>query len=445
MAKKSIKLDIGTVFQKTENGTYYFRYQVNEKRRLISLKTKNQTEALTQAKALLPVIQASSMKVIAAYVSHAKSLATKQNRLELTSVWDVYSNHPDRVRPKTQKIWNMYQAALNEFLSWLSEHYPKVVYMDELCDIDKLGNKLDVSIVHQYADYLRTLKISVDTHNKKIARPATIFSTLSKYLPTSSPWDNKKLKRRASEETHTEHRRPIPSKNEKIIFELLKPESNYKPKNKNELEALIYFLKYTGQRQKDCVYMSWNKIDMNRRRLWVKQEKTGKEVSIPIAKPLHDILIKAKQWKEDQYVLPRYVEIYSTTAEDGTNTGVNIINLQVLKTIRKSGLETSVKISGRKKKLTIYGAHSFRHGFASHCAETGIPRPVCASILGADASIIDKYYVHIGEEAQLKAIESLSNEATKTDRERIEEALNFIDQLPGKNEIVRRIKEILLD
>lgn len=443
MAKKTVKLDIGTVFQKQDNGTYYFRYQVNGRRKQISLKTKNQKEAIKRAEEKIPVLKASSMEVIAAHVSHAKSLSAKQKRLKLTSVWEVYSKQPEHVRPKTQKIWNVYQACLNEFLNWLSENYPDVEYMDELCDVDQFGNKLDVSIIHEYADHLRTLKISVDTHNKKISRPATIFRTLDKYLPAPSPWDNKKLKRSASEETHTEHRQPIPAENEKKIFELLKPESSYQPKNKNELQVLVHFLKYTGQRQKDCVYMSWNKIDMKRRRLWVKQEKTGKEVSIPIAQPLYEILLTAKKWKENQYVLPRCVERYSVTAADGTNTGVNTINLQLLKTIKKSGLEPSVKIPGRKKKLTIYGVHSFRHGFASHCAETGVPRPVCASILGADASIIDKYYVHIGEEAQLKAIESLSNEAPKTDREKIQDVLNYINCLEVETEELLKVKELL--
>ena len=182
---------------------------------------------------------------------------------------------------------------------------------------------------------------------------------------------------------------------------------------------------------------------MNRKRLWVKQEKTGKEVSIPIAQPLYEILLTAKKWKENQYVLPCCVERYSVTAADGTNTGVNTINLQLLKTIKKSGLEPSVKIPGRKKKLTIYGVHSFRHGFASHCAETGVPRPVCASILGADASIIDKYYVHIGEEAQLKAIESLSKEKTRTSQERIDEALKYIENIQTKSKEILAIKHIL--
>jgi hypothetical protein len=42
MAGKVIKLEIGTVYQKTSNGAYYFRYQINGQRKAVSLKTKNQ-------------------------------------------------------------------------------------------------------------------------------------------------------------------------------------------------------------------------------------------------------------------------------------------------------------------------------------------------------------------------------------------------------------------
>jgi integrase len=148
---------------------------------------------------------------------------------------------------------------------------------------------------------------------------------------------------------------------------------------------------------------------MERRRLWVTQEKTGKDVSLPIAPELYDMLKKAEAWKENDYVLPKTAARYAIMASDGTNEGVNLINKQLLNVIKHVELEPSIEIPGRAKKMTIYGMHSFRHGFASHCAESGIPRAVCASILGADSAIIDAYYVHIGEEAQEKAIMALSN------------------------------------
>ena len=50
MAIQKIKLDLGTVYQKEEGGIYYFRYQVNGARKAISLKTRNQKEALKCAK-----------------------------------------------------------------------------------------------------------------------------------------------------------------------------------------------------------------------------------------------------------------------------------------------------------------------------------------------------------------------------------------------------------
>ena len=45
MAGEVTKLEIETVYQKTEKGSYYFRYQVNGQRKAISLKNKNHKKA----------------------------------------------------------------------------------------------------------------------------------------------------------------------------------------------------------------------------------------------------------------------------------------------------------------------------------------------------------------------------------------------------------------
>ena len=46
MAILKIKLKVGTVYQKEENGIYYFRYQVNGKRKAVSLGTRNRQQAI---------------------------------------------------------------------------------------------------------------------------------------------------------------------------------------------------------------------------------------------------------------------------------------------------------------------------------------------------------------------------------------------------------------
>jgi integrase len=444
MALKRVKMACGTIYQMAEKGNYYFRYQINGKRKSINLNTRNLEKAKEEAEKNIKLLTAPTAEVVAAHVQHAKGWTFNRERLEFEHIWETYAKHPERARPASQKVWNMYEAHLRDFLDWLIVAHPEVRYMDEIRDEDRLHRKLDHNIAGEYADYLKKQPIAVDTHNKRISRIGHIFKTLSKYLDAPTPWNNPKLKRSAKEEKHiTAHRRPLPKDKEGEIFELLKPESNFRMLNKAEIEVLCHILKYTGQRQKDCVLLSWNKIDMERHRLSVTQEKTGKTVSIPIADELFTMLEKAESWRVNERVLPKTADRYSRKAADGTEIGVNLINKQILNLIEHVGLSPSVPVEGRRKKLTVYGVHSFRHAFASHCAETGIPRAVCASILGADADIIDSYYVHIGEEAQEKAIQSLSDRNRQTPEERIQAALELIANVPEKSELLCALEGIL--
>ena len=114
--------------------------------------------------------------------------------------------------------------------------------------------------------------------------------------------------------------------------------------------------------------------------------------------------------------------------------GNNLVNLDVLRVIRWIGVEPSVAVPGRKRRMTQYGFHSLRHTFASHCAEAGVPKAVLLSILGTDSDIADKYYTHIGEEAQLKAIEAVTGSVAVSAREKIHHALAYLASLPASFE-----------
>lgn len=73
-----IKLEAGTVYQTSRNGTYYYRYQVKCERKCVSLGTSNQEEAIKKAKALLPTVRASNLEVIATHVKVARKLEAQQ-------------------------------------------------------------------------------------------------------------------------------------------------------------------------------------------------------------------------------------------------------------------------------------------------------------------------------------------------------------------------------
>ena len=91
-----IKLEAGTVYQTSKNGTYYYRYQVQKARKCVSLGTNNQEEAIRKAKALLPTIKADNLEVIATHVKVARKLAAQTRSLPLTQIWETYVNHPVR-------------------------------------------------------------------------------------------------------------------------------------------------------------------------------------------------------------------------------------------------------------------------------------------------------------------------------------------------------------
>ena len=433
MAEKTIKLDIGTIYKKSPKGSYHFRYQINGQRKAVSLKTKIQKEAIQKAEELIPILKASSTEVISAHVKQARNLTRKRKQLALSDAWKVYSNHPERATPATVAERIGYRTSFKEFIDFVNDDNLKI-------------NDITPEIADKFTRHLKKSGIAVDTHNRKIKRIKRIFETLMEYRDSTNPFLAKSLRRKAREEHENVNRRlSFTREQEAKLLEVL-DDDNHKVKSKPEIKVIYYLGMFTGQRLKDCVLLRWDKVDLNRKRIWVKQFKTGKEVTIPIAPKLFEVLTEAQDWKIDHYVCPNVAKRYNILNSEGKNVGNNLVNIDVLRVIKWIGLEPSVAVPGRKKKVTVYGFHSLRHSFASHCAEAGVPKAVVLSILGTNSEIVDKHYTHIGEEAQEKAIQSLFGEnKTISDREKIEKALTVIDNYKDKIPEMLEVEKALRD
>ena len=376
-------------------------------------------------------MKASSTEVISAHIKQAKGLAAKQKALKLVNIWEVYSKHPDRATPSTVAEELGYEANLSEFINFVG---------DNNLSIDDITPE----VTDKFAVHLRNADIAVSTHNRKIRRIKKIFDVLHEFRLNDNPFSAKSLRRKEREEQeHMVRRMSFTQEQEQKLLEALEDNSK-KVKNKHEIRIVYHLGMFTGQRLKDCVLLRWDKVDLNRKRIWVKQFKTGKEVTIPMAPKLFEVLKEAQKCKVDHYVCPNVAKRYNQLDKNGKNTGNNLVNIDVLRVIKWIGLEPSVEVPGRKKKVTVYGFHSLRHSFASHCAEAGVPKAVVLSILGANSEIVDKHYTHIGEEAQEKAIQSLfGNGNTVSDREIINKALTFINELKDKNKTILELEAIL--
>ena len=301
-------------------------------------------------------------------------------------------------------------------------------------------------VAAEFADYLRSQPISVHTHNRKLKRIRKVISVLKEYHGGDNPFYAKSLFRNKREEQDAVVRRQAFTKEEeqRLLEELRSPA--HKLMNKEEIRIIYTIGMYTGQRLKDCVLLQWQNVDLPHRRIYVKQFKTGKEVSIPMAPQLYEAIIEAQRWKSNQYVCPKTAARYNKTNADGKNVGNNLVDLDVLRVIRWIGLDPSISVPGRKKKMTIYGFHSLRHSFASFCAEAGVPKAVLLSILGTESEIADKYYTHVGNEAQEKAIAAISGTTFENpDKAKIQKALDYIEQFPQPlPECMIPLREILI-
>lgn len=57
-----------------------------------------------------------------------------------------------------------------------------------------------------------------------------------------------------------------------------------------------------------------------------------------------------------------------------------------------------------KRRVSRYGIHSFRHSFASHAAQAGVPLGVLQAWLGHSSEEITRIYTHYGRAEELAKV-----------------------------------------
>ena len=415
--------------KKEKGGQYYYRLAVAPGvRKEFSLKTADYNVACQKAEELDALWLAPTPEVAMAQINAIRGFSRSASKLLFADAWEKYQVHPDRATPHTVAEQQSYQRTYEEFVRFAIGG--KTMKRGSRCAAVSCINEVTPKLCEEFSAYLKTTMLAVDTHNRKIKRLRKIFDCLKDYYEGDNPFRSKTLLRSEREEQGSVvHRQAFTKEQEEQLLAVLSDsDPRHKLINKAEIRIVYIIGMFTGQRLKDCVLLQWQNIDMKNRRIWVKQFKTGKEVTIPIAPELYDALTEAEEWRCDQYVTPKSAARYNVTAADGKNVGNNLIDIDVMRPIRWIGLEPSVEVPGRKRKMTVYGFHSLRHSFASFCAEAGVPKATLLSILGTDSDIADKYYTHVSDESQRKAIEVISNRSSTTAQERNNRALRLIEE-----------------
>ena len=430
------------------SGNYEYRLTVAKGvRRLFSLGTKEYEKALVQAALLDAQYESPSRQAAIERMNLIKGFSKVAENLRLQDVWDVYSVHPERATPATVSERESYHSTYDEFVRFAQT--PSVA--DDGTRHKAIFHVRDISheICEAFAAYLRNCPIGVSTHNRKIMRLRKIFDCLKDYYNGDNPFRAHSLRRKDREEQDTIVRRCAFTKEE--ILSLRKyladnnPDKRHRVKNMPEIRVIFYLGMFTGQRLKDCVLLQWQDVDLEHRKINVMQFKTGKRVSIPVAPELQAVLDEAKAWRINQYVTPNVAARYNHTNAIGKNDGNNLVDLDVMRVIRWVVGDPTTEVPGRKKRMNLYGFHSLRHTFVSFCFENNIPAAVVQSIIGDNMNVIKAYYTHVGDEAQMQAVLSMSDtKLYASPAERIKKALDFIETLDKPSEEITKIKSILL-
>lgn len=172
----------------------------------------------------------------------------------------------------------------------------------------------------------------------------------------------------------------------------------------------------TGMRQAEICWLTWKQIDFDANTLTVEdslgrrdggyyqkppKSKRGKR-KFPMSKALSELLMQRRAVVEaecEKFSIPFNEELHVIGKIDGTfmrpdHLGKKWVTLAELLSIKNTD----------KERATF---HELRHTAATTLINSGIDRALAASILGDTVATIDKYYIGIEPEEQLKAMEQL--------------------------------------
>ena len=409
------------------NGTYYLRYMVNGKIKQTSLKTKDKEVAKNKVQEYIPIINTKTKEEIAFHISNARKLS-KEVKLKLCDVWGKYLKSHSRPDSSEGTLGN-YERNWRKLCEWLKEEYPSI----------KLYTQIDKDIAQKYSTFLWKSGISANTFNYHLQSIKLITRVINQSLDiASNPWISIVRKKEAKKTRSTL------TKDEIISILNAFNDPNLHMMYKNEMELLFNIAAWTGLRLIDCALIKWDSVNLKTQIIKLVPEKTRKiqrQVVIPILPNLLSKLNEAHLIKNSEYIIPNVAQRY---LQNGS--GVKKDAMKVFKFCELSKIHKVKKGEQRLLNTNAYGFHSFRHSFASFCADSGVPIVKLSKILGDNVRTLEKYYIKLSDKSLKDSINNaliVSNDKS-SDNSSMEDKFNQIqDLLNYKKKLTITEKEIL--
>lgn len=166
---------------------------------------------------------------------------------------------------------------------------------------------------------------------------------------------------------------------------------------------------YTGQRFRDVAMLTWGQVDLEKREIRFFTRKTGKRLSMHIAKPLHEYLLTLES--SDDASDP----VFPSANRSANISASNLSGRFSYEVLAPAGL-----ITPREKKNTSTGKgrtgkrvvnpisfHSLRHTFTSWLKRSGASEAMAMMIVGHDSPAVSRQYTHLAHEDTAAVIDKL--------------------------------------
>lgn len=198
-------------------------------------------------------------------------------------------------------------------------------------------------------------------------------------------------------------RRPLTLEEIQSLLELCKD---------TDWEGLIMMGLYTGQRLGDLAKLTWSAVDLQKGELTLVAIKTQRRMTLPLATPLHDFLLKLKVPDDPKaYVFPELAKA----------PRVSSLSNQFHKLLVQAGLaearthEKEKEGRSGKRETSPLSFHSLRHSAVTFLKAAGVTDALAREIVGHESAAVNRTYTHLNVDDIRPSINKLPDVMKKED------------------------------
>jgi len=178
---------------------------------------------------------------------------------------------------------------------------------------------------------------------------------------------------------------------------------------------------YTGQRLGDCARLTWQQLDLCNEEIWFVTAKTGKRLSMKLAKPLLDYLHSLPSASDpNAFVFARFAQMANTATSSLSSAFAGEVLIPA-KLMSPRPVNHGASGAGRtgQRQVNAVTFHSLRHSFVTMMKATGASNALAQMIVGHDSAAVNAHYTHLGADDTADSISKLPDVTQESETPRM--------------------------